>query len=81
MRSSLFESSSSKSIQTESEVVDVREVILEVMPLEVTLEVTPLEVTPLEVIAGGFKVVVDFLLAARRGLARTRFVVSRRYIS
>ena len=79
----MFESSSSKSIQTESEVVDVREVMpLEVMLLEVMLlEVMALEVMPLEVIVGGFKVVVDFLLTARRGLARTLLVVSRRYIS
>ena len=31
-------------------------------------------------VMGGFKV-EDFLLAARRGLARTLFVVRRRYIS
>jgi len=59
-------------MQTGSEVGP--EVVLEVV-VEVTVEVMA------EVVVGGFKVVEVFLLAARRGLARTLFVVSSRYIS
>ena len=63
----MFESSSSRSIQTGSEVV--AEVVVEVMVDAVVVEVVV-----------GFNVEA-FLLAARRGLARTLFVVRRRYIS
>jgi len=52
-------------MQTRSEVVELEVMEVEVMELEVV---------------GGFTVEV-FLLAARRGLARTLFVVSKRYIS